>query len=370
MRNMNHTCICPASSRGGWVMIHNNYQYRRQKTTLEKMYWRCSVSNCPSTLHSAIFDLTNEDAEIYFEKLPSEHNHAPTMELIEKAKFIKKLKQEIQQDPTSTPYELFMKGVEAQNVDDDNYDVPTFSSVLPIIKRKRKKELPPVPANIDEVQFSRKWRFMSNNEKFLYYHNNDWGIAIWATQSNIDTLLQCNTIMIDGTFKTCPSPFQQFVTIHADYLGHVIPFVYILLRDKKTTAIYSKVFRVLKQKTHHHFRPQNIISDFENGIIAAVEIELPNTHHHCCLFHLTSNIWKHVQRLGLSGHYMTDNNLKHNIRKLMALPFIPLLLIRNCFANLKDSADSITLRRQYPSLRQLYIYFENNYINGQFPPNL
>ena len=130
---------------------------------------------------------------------------------------------------------------------------------------------------------------------------------------NINALLTCNVLMVDGTFKTCPSPYAQFFTIHGNCNGHIIPLIFILLRDK-TAAVYSKVFRVLKRKTGNRLNPVKFISDFETGLLAALEMEFPNAIRHCCLFHLTSNIWKYVQQIGLSGDYMNDINVKNIVQ--------------------------------------------------------
>ena len=52
---------------------------------------------------------------------------------------------------------------------------------------------------------------------------------------------------MDGTFKTCPRPFYQFVTIHGMYLGRVVPFVMVLMSGK-TEEMYRAVLRHVKRK--------------------------------------------------------------------------------------------------------------------------
>ena len=52
---------------------------------------------------------------------------------------------------------------------------------------------------------------------------------------------------MDGTFKTCPRPFYQFVTIHGLYLERAIPFVMVLMSGK-TEAMYRAVLRHVKRR--------------------------------------------------------------------------------------------------------------------------
>ena len=52
---------------------------------------------------------------------------------------------------------------------------------------------------------------------------------------------------MDGTFKTCPRVFDQFVTIHGMYLGRVVPFIMVLMSGK-TELMYRALLRHVKRK--------------------------------------------------------------------------------------------------------------------------
>lgn len=53
---------------------------------------------------------------------------------------------------------------------------------------------------------------------------------MFARRGNYTSLSRCDTIYIDGTFKTCPEPYFQLVTytIHGKHLGRVFIFVMCL----------------------------------------------------------------------------------------------------------------------------------------------
>ena len=52
---------------------------------------------------------------------------------------------------------------------------------------------------------------------------------------------------MDGTFKTCPRPYTQFVTIHGMYLERVAPFIFVLMSGK-TEDMYRAVLRHVKRR--------------------------------------------------------------------------------------------------------------------------
>jgi hypothetical protein len=70
-------------------------------------------------------------------------------------------------------------------------------------------------------------------DRFLLYKDNDWGILIYATNENLENLRQCSDIYCDGTFGTCPKPYEQYFTIHGKYRSRVLCFVYCLMTDCK-----------------------------------------------------------------------------------------------------------------------------------------
>ena len=54
----------------------------------------------------------------------------------------------------------------------------------------------------------------------------------------------------------------------------------------------------------------------------------------------------------------------------MALGFLPLAIVRINFNQLWRSGTTRRLIRRFPALEDFFIYFNNNYINGNFPPRI
>jgi len=106
-------------------------------------------------------------------------------------------------------------------------------------------------------------------------------------------LSYCRTWLVDGTFKAAPRLFKQLYTIHGLYNGTVaVPFVYAYLPGK-SEEIHNEFFNIIKVKIDGE--PEVIISDFEMAAVKACMSVFPSTELNGCLFHLTQNVFKHVQ---------------------------------------------------------------------------
>jgi hypothetical protein len=113
-----------------------------------------------------------------------------------------------------------------------------------------------IPATVEDVAIEDQWANTWNGEQFLSYQNNDWGILVFATEGNYRKLQRCRTIYVDGTFRTCPTPYGMYNE------GRVLPFVMCLLNGKRVGQ-YREFLRFLKldvrRITGHRFRPQLVI---------------------------------------------------------------------------------------------------------------
>ena len=189
--------------------------------------------------------------------------------------------------------------------------------------------------------------------------NNDF--LIFGTESNINKLFtkSHSDWCMDGTFKSAPDSYLQLFTIHVFEGDKLIPLIYCLL-STKTRAMYSDVFRYLKDKASYLnvvLSPNLLTCDFESesGLIASVRIEFPATHIRGCYFHFCQAKYRHVQMLGVSQLYMNYENSRLSIRKLLALVFLPIFQIPLSFENLKSQCSQ--------ELQRLVEYFESYLIN-------
>lgn len=135
---------------------------------------------------------------------------------------------------------------------------------------------------------------------------------------------------MDGTFMTCPALFSQLYTIHGvigrtETSDKTAPLIYGLLSHKShhCYVILLEIIRTyVLNEMNIALQPKVILTDFETAAIKAVKTVFPETAQKGCFFHLTQNIWKHVQSAGLSQIYGQNSDFANRIRHLAALAYL------------------------------------------------
>ena len=155
----------------------------------------------------------------------------------------------------------------------------------------------------------------------LYDNNREDRLLLFGTDRSIDHLAQCNLWFMDGTFKTSPLQFTQLYSIPGSLEGRNIACAYALLPDKRANT-YIELLRQLQQLPNNVI-PADINIDFERGMIGAIRQVYPLCPIYGCLFHLSKNVYKHVQELGLQQMYQEDELFRENIRMIHSLSFVP-----------------------------------------------
>lgn len=203
-------------------------------------------------------------------------------------------------------------------------------------------------------------------------------ILIFTTQQNLHLLSQSDQWYADGTFSTAPGLFEQLYTIHVLSFGSVVPVIYALLPNK-TRATYIKLLQEIKA-LQPGLRPRLLMSDFELAAMQAFDAEFPGIEKTGCHFHLSQNMWKHVQRQGLQvrtqycvqiivklqyryhaslclqARYQNDHEFAQWIRRIPALAFVPPPDVARAFEELTENPN-------FPDeILPIANYFEDTYI--------
>lgn len=300
------------------------------------------------------------------------HNHAPDLFAVSRGKLLKEIHAKVAQDPTTTVRCVYDKCVDEGSEESD--ELPTFDNVRTRIKRHRSKFVPAIPTCVNDVAINGEWSKTSNGHRFLSLLDNNWGIVICTTKRFLKVLQQCDCIYIDGTFRTAPRPYVQFLTIHALYNGFVVPLVFCLLTNK-TTAQYRQVLQHVKRRiltvTRRQWQPSRVVLDFEMSMMIALQTELQHTRISGCYFHWTQSLWRNFQTTGLVRECRTNRKLRGTVRRVMAIAFLPVLLVRLNFNILRTSRRTQRLIGRHPPLDDWLDYVEQTYItaNSMFPPH-
>ncbi|CAF1686853.1 unnamed protein product [Adineta ricciae] len=118
------------------------------------------------------------------------------------------------------------------------------------------------------------------------------------------------------------------------------------------------------------FNPDSILTDFESATIKSVKSLFPNVLHKGCLFHFGQCIWRNIRSHGLQNKCQADKSFHLNVKKLIALAFLPILDVVKAFELIVDDDPD-----------QFLDYFEETWIgerkrrgagrkNPQFPIEL
>lgn len=304
-----------------------------------------------------------------------EQTHPPDDEMVDRADFRKVVTDEVRREPTVPIRRIY----NAQRVEQRRQQrqvqgaPPGFLTVRSVMGRARAAVMPPVPAAIDGVVIEDQWAETWARDQFLLHLDNDWGIAVFATEANLFRLRSADTIYMDATFKSCPRPYGQIFTALGDVHGFVVPLVHVLM-SQRTIGHYREALRCIKhavrRASRRIWRPQKVVCDFEQALVAAVETELPGARVCGCYFHVTQALWRRVQSLGLAPAFREDPRLKEVVRKVMALGHLPLQLVRNNFELLAQQRRTRRAQRDSPELQDFLQYVRNTYIHrgAAFPP--
>ena len=124
--------------------------------------------------------------------------------------------------------------------------------------------------------------------------------------------------------------------------------------------------------TGNQLQPSYVVCDFEMSIKIAVENELPNAEVNACYFHFAQSLWRRIQAVGLVSAYRQHRSVRMALRKITALAFLPVLLVRQNLNTFLTSRQWQRVRQRYPAVDDLMNYFQRTYMNanGNFSPTL
>ncbi|KAL8614876.1 hypothetical protein ACOMHN_042834 [Nucella lapillus] len=362
-------------SRRGKILVIDGFIYQRHKSSGALLHWRCWRETCRAKVKTNIFDVDNPQPRIRVVKR-NDHNHPDDSAMTEAISFRQQLQEVAAADPTRPSRRIYntqVAQIHRAQGGGDRPQLPSYLSVRASLQRTRNANIPAIPRNVAGVAIDGPWAQTWLQDRLLQNLDNYWGIAVFATEENLLKLRDCRVIYLDGTFKVCPRPYQQVFEVFGELQGHVVPFVHVLM-EHRTTGHYRQVFQFLKttirRLTHHNWRPHTVICDFEQALHSAVETELPRTAISACYFHFCQSLWRKIQELGLSAPYRQNQQLKTLLRKIMALGYLPLQLLRMNFTQLFNARRTTRLMNRFPALQDFLQYVRNMYVRqgSFFPP--
>ena len=366
--------------RFGFQAINiRRFRYQLNRSRNGSMYWRCWKKDCRSGLKTNAINLHNPNPIIRVIYDNDVHNHPHEDRAIEEAEYVNTMKEQIIANPTVPVKRVYNDTVARahQNAGAAGAappEIPDFTQVRSSLGRTKALQCPQIPQDINQVQTVGAFSKTFLGERYLLHQDNGIGIVIFATDNELQVMANCQTLYVDGTFRTAPAPYAQVFTIHGEYMGRVILLAVALLTGK-TQQHYDAVFNVIMAEIrrvtgNNAVNVQTVVSDFELAVFNSVRASFPIAQIGGCYFHFLQNLWKYVQEVGLAVGYRNDGNLKRCLRLCFSLGFLPLENIANLFNALMVLPETIALVAQYPNLQLFFDYIRNTYIIGNnYPPD-
>jgi len=193
-------------------------------------------------------------------------------------------------------------------------------------------------------------------------------MIILASDEMLHYLSKAKTWYIDGTFKVVRQPFRQLLFIHAfvkaDGELKQLPLCFVLMTRRKARD-YRTLLRTLIRLLPET-KVQEIVSDFEAALWRAVKEVFDDTvKHRGCAFHWSQSVWRHLQELGLTVRYKSDDAVRRFCRKIFALQLLPEEHMVDALNVLKDEG---TVKSK--KLMKLILYVEATWFtNALWPPS-
>lgn len=268
---------------------------------------------------------------------------------------ISKLKQTIQESDRPIPQLYDDKLMQLKNSGYDLVtDLPTFNSVKHSLYDARNKGAgvsKTVFTNVMEVVIPIKYN------KFILadYYYNETRIILFCNEDSRELITKTSEFFMDGTFKSCPSPFTQLFTVHGDVnssteTNGVVPMLFALMSNRKADS-YVVLFSIIKSQIPE-FHPVKIHCDFELATMNAVRHMFPTAKIIGCYYHWCRCVWRKAKSLGHTK-YKAERRI---VQLTAALPLIPEKLLTEGWTYIKNECgDEIKMAKFINYIQRFWI---------------
>ncbi|XP_076820927.1 uncharacterized protein LOC143466174 [Clavelina lepadiformis] len=339
------------SRKGSDMISYEGFLYRKDKTKLNTINWRCAKTGCKGRLTTSLQYREQQQPLVS----SGVHTHPPNPLEVAARRVENSVKTAAVR--TRNPPRRIVQDALTEVNEEVAAAVGSSTNLRQTIRRKRKAtdNNPPAPVNVGELFIPDMLRQTTDQRGFLLYDSGSGDVhrmLIFSTDQFLQTLHDSEHWMCDGTFKVSPSLFYQVYTVHAMIRNNVLPCIFVLLPNKQQVT-YSQMWTEIKS-LKPGLAPRSVQIDFELASKAALIEAFPQTHIYGCYFHLGQSLWRKIQENGLQRLNVQDDNIRMALKMLLALAFLPVDEVSDAFDELV--AD-------YPAeVMPLVNYFEDNYV--------
>lgn len=355
------------TNHGNEAIIHEDFYYIFDKPNAEgAKLFKCRKFKNKCTRRCK---LKNNSISIYGTE--SHHNHEPDTEWIINQRAKLKMKNLMDSNPTRSSKRIYDEIINEEKQILKNHlneaqitlSLPTFDDIRTSLHQVKRKYFPRQPLSCAELILPNEFITIETKNFLLLNEGTENKIVIFGTENFFSLLCESEIVLMDGTFDVVPKIFSQLYTLHGVYEEKTICFLYCLLVDKKYET-YLKLFRSIQDlaiQRNMIFSPKKFQIDFEIAVINSLKLVFPLAEIKGCLFHYSQCIWRKVQNCGLVSAYKNNKEVKDTIKRVSALPFLPINHITDAWINIHSKAPE----EQLPKLTEFLDYTSNTWINEE-----
>ncbi|EEZ97435.1 hypothetical protein TcasGA2_TC011266 [Tribolium castaneum] len=234
------------TQRGARKLIFQEYSYNKVKDGPDgKTYWRCDEI----PLKYGGTATTDRNNSVF---LGQPHNHAPSPTKIAVKRVNSTIKENAVTSP-NTPRDLVNSSLEGIS-DGVKIHLPELKKLQKTVSRKRKNvgAICLVPHSLVEIDIPPRLRRTktATQENFILSDSGTEDanhIIIFGCTTDVNRLIQCDTWVVDGTFKSAPNLWYQLWVIHGVFFNKTVPFIFAFL-PSKSEVIYERALTTVLAK--------------------------------------------------------------------------------------------------------------------------
>lgn len=239
------------------------------------------------------------------------------------------------------------------------YSDPAIKSLVPLrnvineICKNQQFQQPPIVRSFEELYKNieserfEKLHFTLNSAQFYQekFQSDCGGLAIvFGNRNTIEQTSGSKIMYVDASFKieTNETFTYQLVTVLVWVEDSYYPILFALV-NRKSQALFRKIFKYLRDVLAPLLRPNEIITDFEASLYYALTETYVDSHLGGSVFYFAQNLYKKICALNMSHDLETNSFFRNIYHMLLMLPLLPVNTILDGLNNIETQAKDMGL---------------------------
>lgn len=201
----------------GVNLIYRGHAHKRDKAIGDKQHWACVNRGCHGRVHTTDYAtavLFWRPHDCLVNETALSHHHVKSE--------LKRLAKENPTVPLKRIYDEFI----AEHFANQDMCPPPFESCSTQMHRARRTVHPAQPRSAEEVHLEGVWTEEGggSDTRLLLHQSNE--MLLFCGDEHMRCLSSCQTLLMDGTFKSAPSIYTQVSIRSYNIMMHIIVYAY------------------------------------------------------------------------------------------------------------------------------------------------